>query len=187
MRAFHAAFIEDRVHGNLPQTGKLRLAVADASNTETVVGQTVVEGVRPVGISAAVTDRNTRRGARVVEETGGAESLERVNRVVEEGCTETLEIAEGNSGERVERNEVTVDLVRLGRGDVGHGVIGNLVSGDIPVGDHGVVGVVERSKVGHFWRTAVGVFAVSEELINRVDSICLDCIVARGRKSQQLC
>ena len=45
-------------------------------------------------------------------------------------------------------------LVRLGLGDVCHGVVGDLVASDIPVGDHGVVGVVERSKVGHFWRTA---------------------------------
>lgn len=185
MRTFYAAFVKDRVHRNLPEAGELGLAVADTSNTETIISQTVVESVRPVSISSAVGDGNAGSSTRIIEETSGSHSLEGFNGVVQEWSAETLEITERDSSESIESNEVPVDLIGAGRGDVVHGVVGDLVSSDIPVGNHGVVGIVERSKVGHLWRATIGVFAVGEELINCVDSIGLNSIIA-VEKSQML-
>ena len=38
-------------------------------------------------------------------------------------------------------------------------------------GNKSIIGVVERCEVGHFGRTAVGVLAMSEELVDGVESV----------------
>lgn len=58
-----------------------------------------------------------------------------------------------------------------------HGVICNLISGDVPIGDHGIVGIIEGYKVGHFGRTTVWVFPLSEELVDGVDGIGLNGVI----------
>ena len=56
-------------------------------------------------------------------------------------------------------------------------VVRDLVSGDIPVGDEGVVCVIKRGVIGHLNGASVGVFALSEELIDGIEGIGLDRIV----------
>lgn len=180
MRAFDAAFIKDRVHRNFPKTGKLRLAVACASDISTAVCHPIIKRIWPVSVGIWVGDRNGRSRARIVHEVGSAQSLQRVDGVVQEWSTEALNRCERDTSKRVERNEVAVDLVGFGRRDVGHGVVGDFVPSDIPIGDHGVVGVIQRSKVSHLGRAAVGVFSLSQELVYRVDSVGLDGIIAAG-------
>ena len=178
MRAFHAALIEDRVHGNFPKPGKLRLAVACASNISTAVPHPVIERVRPVSIGVWIGDRNTGSCTGIIHKFGVAQSLECLKRVVQERSTEALDGSDRNTSKRVERNEVTVDLVGLGRRDVGHGVVADLVPGNIPVGNHGVIGVVEGSEVSHFGGAAVRISALSQKLVYRVDSVGLDGVIA---------
>ena len=60
---------------------------------------------------------------------------------------------------------------------MGHGVVGNLVTGDVPVGDIAIVGVVERGEVGHEDWAAIGVLALREELVYGVERVGLYCVV----------
>lgn len=56
-------------------------------------------------------------------------------------------------------------------------MIGNLVTGYIPICDEGVIRVIQRGEVGHFDGAPVGVFPLSEELVDSVNSVGLDGIV----------
>lgn len=135
MRAFYAALVEDGVHGNLPQPWKLRRSVACAGHVSTAVRQAVIEGVWPVRVSRGVGNRNARSGAGIVQEAGGSQSCDSLKGVVQEWSAEALDIGERDPSKRVKRNEVSVDFVGLGLGDVGHGVVRDLVPGNVPVGD----------------------------------------------------
>ena len=57
-------------------------------------------------------------------------------------------------------------------------MIGDLVSGHEPVGNQCVVRVVKRSVVGHFGSATVGVLAVSQKLVDRVERIRLNSVVS---------
>lgn len=56
-------------------------------------------------------------------------------------------------------------------------MISYFVSSNVPVGDKGIVGIVERREVGHLDRTTIRILPLSKELIDRVDRIGLDSIV----------
>jgi len=45
-------------------------------------------------------------------------------------------------------------------------MVGDLVSGHIPIRDKGIVSVSERSVISHGGSASVGVFAMSEELVD---------------------
>ena len=57
-------------------------------------------------------------------------------------------------------------------------MIGDLVAGDVPFCDVDVVGVAEGGEIGHFDGAAIWVFALGEELVDRVDGVGLDGVVA---------
>ena len=56
-------------------------------------------------------------------------------------------------------------------------VVSNLVTGDIPISDEGVVSVGERCIVSHGGWASVGVFAVGEELPDGIQGVRLNGIV----------
>jgi len=58
-------------------------------------------------------------------------------------------------------------------------VISNLVPGDVPIRDEGIVSVGQRCVVSHDGWASVGVFAVGEELPDGIQSVRLDGIVGR--------
>ena len=58
-------------------------------------------------------------------------------------------------------------------------MVGNLVAGDIPIRDEGIISIGERGVVSHDGWTPVGVFAVGEELFNGIQGVRLDGIVRR--------
>jgi hypothetical protein len=58
-------------------------------------------------------------------------------------------------------------------------VVSNLITGDIPIRDEGVVSVSERSVVSHGRSASVGVFALGEELVDGIQGIRLDGVVGR--------
>lgn len=57
------------------------------------------------------------------------------------------------------------------------GTHSDLVPLDKPVSDEGVVCVVQGRVVGHLRPAAIGVYTVSEELVDGVESVRLDGIV----------
>ena len=59
------------------------------------------------------------------------------------------------------------------------GTHGDLVSLDKPVSDEGVVCVVQGRVVSHLRSAAIGVYTVSEELVDGIKGITLDGIVGR--------
>lgn len=63
--------------------------------------------------------------------------------------------------------------------DAGVRMVCNLVAGNVPIRDEGVVCVCERGKVGHLGAAAVWVSSLSEELVNRVNGIGLNGVVRR--------
>ena len=64
-------------------------------------------------------------------------------------------------------------------------MVRNLITGDEPIGDEGVVGVVERSVVGHPRRAAVRVLALCQELVDGVEGIGLDGIIGSENKEHR--
>ena len=56
-------------------------------------------------------------------------------------------------------------------------MVGNLVTGNIPIRDEGIISIGERCVVGHDGWASVGVFAVGEELLHGIQGIRLDGIV----------
>ncbi|PAK71426.1 hypothetical protein B8W95_14230, partial [Staphylococcus pasteuri] len=61
---------------NLPETGQLELALADVGLLQAVVGDTVVERVRPVRIGVRDVGESRRGHRRVVLERGVVQMLE---------------------------------------------------------------------------------------------------------------
>ena len=57
------------------------------------------------------------------------------------------------------------------------GTHGDLVSLDKPVSDEGVVCVVQGRVVSHLRSAAIGVYTVSEELVDGIEGVRLDGIV----------
>lgn len=58
-----------------------------------------------------------------------------------------------------------------------HGVISNVISSDIPIGDHRVVGVAQTSEVSHERSTTVRVPSLAQETFDCFKSVGLNCIV----------
>lgn len=56
-------------------------------------------------------------------------------------------------------------------------MVSDLVTNDVPVGDESIICVIQGSVVGHLGRTAVGIYAVTEELIDGIDGVGLYRIV----------
>jgi hypothetical protein len=53
----------------------------------------------------------------------------------------------------------------------------DLISGDEPVGDEGIVGVVQRDIVSNLWLTPIRVFTLGKKLINGIKGVGLHGIV----------
>ena len=64
-------------------------------------------------------------------------------------------------------------------------MIRNLVTGDEPVGDEGVVRVVEGGVIRHSGRAAVRVLALCQELVDGVEGIGLDGIIGSENKEHR--
>jgi hypothetical protein len=58
-------------------------------------------------------------------------------------------------------------------------VVSDFISGDEPVRNECVVGVIQRCVVGHFYRTPVRIFALGEEHIDGIQGIGLNSIICR--------
>jgi hypothetical protein len=56
-------------------------------------------------------------------------------------------------------------------------VVGDLVTGNVEVGDKGIVGVVKGGIVGNLWLTPIRVFTMSKELVNGIKSVGLHSII----------
>lgn len=63
-------------------------------------------------------------------------------------------------------------------------VVSDFVTGDKPVRNERVIRIVERCIIGHLWLTAVWVFALREELIDRIEGVGLNGIV--GSENDEL-
>ena len=57
-------------------------------------------------------------------------------------------------------------------------MVGNFVSSNKPIGHKGVISVVEGCEVGHLGLAAVRILALSEELVDGIDGVGLDCVVS---------
>ena len=173
-----STLVKDSIHGDLPEAGQLGLTTADVVHRVAVVGHTVVERIRPEGVRVGVSDGDRGGGARVVGESGAGQVFEIGTAVVEERRAVADDGLVRDTGERVEGDEVAVDLCIGGRLFLmGHGVIADIVAIDVELGDLGIVGVVERDVVRHEWLAAVRVLALGKELVDRVDGVVLHGIV----------
>jgi hypothetical protein len=56
-------------------------------------------------------------------------------------------------------------------------VVSDLITSDVPVGDESIVCVIQGSVVGHLGRTAIGIYTVTEELVDGIDGVGLYRIV----------
>jgi hypothetical protein len=56
-------------------------------------------------------------------------------------------------------------------------MVSDLVTSDIPVGDEGIIGVVEGDIVSNFWLTPIRVLTMGKELVNGIKSVGLHGIV----------
>jgi len=63
-------------------------------------------------------------------------------------------------------------------------VVSDLVTGDIPVRDEGVISVREGGVISHSGPTSIGVSTLGEELVDGIQGVRLDGIV--GRKHDEL-
>ncbi len=56
-------------------------------------------------------------------------------------------------------------------------MVSDLITSDVPVGDEGVVGVVQGDIIRYFGLTPIGIFAVGKELVDGVESVGLNGVV----------
>jgi len=56
-------------------------------------------------------------------------------------------------------------------------MVRNFIPGDVPVGDEGVVGVIQGGEVCHLRWAAVRVFPLGKKLVDGVDSVGLDGVI----------
>lgn len=63
-------------------------------------------------------------------------------------------------------------------------MIGNFVPSNIPISYIGIVGVSERREESHLDGAAIGVLPLGEELVDGVDSVRLDGVVAREARAE---
>lgn len=109
-----------------------------------------------------------------------------------------MDRGEGDAGESIESDEVAIDFVGRRDAYMSHParentyeqseqnsktkenvrVIRYFIPCNIPVCDQGIVGVIERRKIGHFGLAAIGIFALSEELVDGIEGVGLHGIVS---------
>ena len=56
-------------------------------------------------------------------------------------------------------------------------MVSDLVTSDVPVGDEGIVCIIQGSVVRHLGRAAIWIYAVTEELVDGIEVVGLYCIV----------
>ncbi len=56
-------------------------------------------------------------------------------------------------------------------------MVRDFVPCNVPVGDEGVVGIIEGGEVGHLRWAAVRIFSLSEKLVDSVDGVGLHGII----------
>lgn len=56
-------------------------------------------------------------------------------------------------------------------------MVTNLIAGDVPIRDEGVVGIREGGKVSHRGSTSIGVFALGKELVDGIQGVRLNSVV----------
>lgn len=173
-----STLVKDGIHRNLPEAGQLRLSTANIGDRVAIVGHTVIERVGPESVRVGVCNRHRGGRTRVISESSAGQVLEVGTTVVEEGRTVADNRLVRDTCKCIERDEIAVDFgVGSGLLLVSHSVIANIVAVDIELGDLSVIGVIERDEVRHEWCTAVGVLALCEELVDRVDRVVLHSIV----------
>lgn len=91
MWACVATAVEEGIHGDFPETGKFRFTFTDALNCQTVIGQAMIEGVRPVGVGAGVCNGDRGGDGRVIQEFRSGEHLECIDAIVEVRRSETFD------------------------------------------------------------------------------------------------
>lgn len=112
--------IEEGIHRDFPEPRKFGLTPANTGDRQTVVGEAIVQSIRPESVSVLLCDGNGSRCRRVVGELSLIQKLQSVGGEVEERGTETLDRCKWDTGESVEGNDVSVDLPSRGGSDVGH-------------------------------------------------------------------
>ena len=122
VRASSAQVIEESIHRDLPKAGEDGLPFTYVRHRQTVICHAIVKRVRPESVGAIRGDGNGRSRRRIVCEFGSGKQLKSLARVIEERRTETLYRFERNTGQGIESNQVTIDLVGRGCADVGHSV-----------------------------------------------------------------
>lgn len=58
-------------------------------------------------------------------------------------------------------------------------MISNFVASHKPVGYESIIGIIERSEVGHFGGAAIGILTMSKELVYCIECIGLNSIICR--------
>ena len=93
-----APLVEEGVHRNLPEPRELWFTFADTRDRQTVVGETVVQSIRPESISVILRDGNGGRCRRVVGELDLIQKFQSIGGKAEERGTETLDGCKWDAG-----------------------------------------------------------------------------------------
>jgi hypothetical protein len=94
------------------------LSLADIWHGQTIICESVVQGIWPVRVGAGIVYGYGRRGARIIRELGIAEECEGLACEVEVWGAEAADSGEGNSGKSVESDDIAINFVRVGLSDV---------------------------------------------------------------------
>ena len=120
MRTVDTPIVEEGIHRNLPESRKFGFALAKPRSRQTVVGEAVVQSVRPESVSIFLGDGDGGRCRRVIGELGLVQKFQGIRREVEVRGTETLDRREWDTGESVESDKISIDLFNWGSSNVGH-------------------------------------------------------------------
>jgi len=115
--------VEEGIHRDLPEPWKLGFALANTRYRQTVVGEAIIQSIRPKSIRVFLSDGDRSRCRRVVGELSLIQEFQSITGEVEERGTETLYRREWDTSESVEGNDVSVNLFGWRCSDVGHSII----------------------------------------------------------------
>jgi len=111
MRSVYTKVIEERIHRNFPETRQLGFTLACVSHIQTIVGHSIVKGIRPKGICTGISNRDGSRCTGVVSELGLIKEFKGLARVVEKRSTEALNGVHGDTSQSIQGNKVAIDFV----------------------------------------------------------------------------
>ena len=120
MRATVAPIIEEGIHRNLPEPRKFGFTLANSSGRQTVIGETIVQGIWPESIGIFIGDGDGGRCRGIIGERGFIQKFQSIPSKVEIRGTETLDRCEWDTGKGVEGDKVSIDLFCRWSPNVGH-------------------------------------------------------------------